>query len=282
MYKTYSNIVPTYQDQDLPLVFSSTLCREQHFHLPLYQYWCNALKEQPRLHRKQWEFVYICQSLYERGALREGATALGFGVGREPLVSLFASLGLNVIASDLDFESAKNLGWVDTEQHSSAVSDLNERAICDADGFLQRVSFTCIDMNEIPSNLDTVDVCWSSCAFEHLGSIKKGLDFVLNSSQMLKPGGIAVHTTEFNLSSNTDTLDNNPAFVIFRQRDIEELAMRLSDEGFILETVNYSGGSDELENYVDLPPYLDEPHLRLELAGKYACTSIGLIVHRPQ
>jgi hypothetical protein len=42
---------------DKPYVFSSSLCREQHFRMPLYTYWCKKLGEAPKFHRKQWEFV---------------------------------------------------------------------------------------------------------------------------------------------------------------------------------------------------------------------------------
>lgn len=260
--------------------FGSTLCREQHFRMPLYKFWCNAIKEQPRLHRKQWEFVYICQTLHERGMLTEGRSGLGFGVGSEPLPALFASYGVNVTASDLDLSKASELGWVATDQHSNSLSDLNKLGLCDEEKFNRLVSFMNVDMNNIPSNLTGFDFCWSSCAFEHLGSIENGLAFVRNSIKTLKPGGVAVHTTEYNLSSNTDTLDNNPSFVIFRRQDIELLVATLQQEGHFVETIDFYPGNDTFEQYIDMPPYIDEPHLRLQLAGKYNSTSIGLIVHK--
>lgn len=280
--KSFKTSIPDFGRPEGPFVFSSTLCREQHFHLPLYSYWCMALKENPRLHRKQWEFVYICQVLYERGFFKKGASALGFGVGKEPLVALFASFGMEVMATDLDFSNAEKLGWVATNQHSHNLEALNEKGICDSELFEKLVSFRSVDMNNIPEDIGSYDICWSSCAFEHLGSIRKGLDFVLKSTALLKPGGIAVHTTEFNVGSNSRTLDNNRDFVIFRRRDIEELIRELSANGYLVEVVDYSSGGDELERYVDIPPYVSEPHLRLQLAGEYVATSIGLIIHAPK
>lgn len=279
---SFNKDVPIYELLSKPYVFSSVLCREQHFHMPLYTYWCKQLREIPRLHRKQWEFVYICQVLYERDYIRDGLTALGFGVGKEPLVPYLSSHGLNVMATDLDFDSAKDLGWVDTNQHSDSLLSLNERGLCQEDIFLQNTKFRNVDMNHIPKDIGKYDICWSSCAFEHLGSIRKGMDFVINSCRLLKPGGIAVHTTEFNLSSNDDTLDNNPSFVIFRKKDIELLADELRNEGFIVEAIDFTAGKDELEQYVDLPPYMEnEPHLRLELAGMFVSTSLGIIIRKP-
>ena len=36
------------------------------------------------------------------------------------------------------------------------------------------------------------DFVWSACAFEHLGSILNGLEFVVNSVKCLKPGGVVL------------------------------------------------------------------------------------------
>lgn len=279
---SFSAYVPKYELLSEPYVFSSMLCREQHFHMPLYTYWCKELLDTPRFHRKQWEFVYICHALFERNYIRNGLTAIGFGVGKEPLASYFSSHGLKVMATDLDFESAKDLGWVHTNQHSDSLLSLNERNLCPENTFLRNTQFRNVDMNDIPADIGTYDICWSSCAFEHLGSIRKGMDFVINSCRLLNPGGIAVHTTEFNLSSNDDTLDNNPNFVIFRKKDIQQLAEKLRNEGFIVEAIDFTAGEDELEQYVDLPPYTEnEPHLRLELARMYIATSLGLIIRNP-
>lgn len=277
----FDRVVPDHSKVPGPYVFTSMLCRQQHFHLPLHTYWCRRLAEPPRFHRKQWEWVYICQALHERGFLRPGKSAVGFGVGREPMVSYLASCGLRVLATDLAREEAAKYGWVQTDQHSDEIRALNERRLCEPEAFLERASFRSVDMNAIPSDLGSFDICWSSCSLEHLGSIRKGMDFVLKSSQLLAPGGIAIHTTEFNLTSNTHTLDNNPYFVLFRQADILALVQELEAQGFEVEPVDFSAGDDELERYIDMPPYLDEPHLRLELGGEFVSTSIGLIIRAP-
>jgi len=278
---SFEERIPTFERLGAPYVFRSTLCRAQHFRMPLYIYWCDAFKETPRFHRKQWECVFICQTLFERGCLIPGKRAIGFGVGREPLPSLFASRGVMVVASDLDIENAQRLGWVETTQHCTDKADLNQLGLCNPDDFNRLVTFRNIDMNEIPVDIGSFDFCWSSCALEHLGSIRHGLDFVRNSARLLNPGGIAVHTTEFNLSSNTRTIDNNEGFVIFRRQDIELLASELRAENFFVEEIDYCQGSDPLEQYVDLPPYRQDVHLRLQLAGEFTSTSIGLIIRKP-
>ncbi len=280
---TFSENVPKYESLSKPYAFSSMLCREQHFHMPLYSYWCQELKEIPKLHRKQWEFVYICHVLFERGYMSGGLTAIGFGVGKEPLSSYFASKGLKVVATDLDFENAKTLGWVDTNQHSDNLLSLNERGLCSEEIFFKNTIFKNVDMNNIPEDIGSYDISWSSCAFEHLGSIRKGMDFVINACRLLNPGGIAVHTTEYNVSFNDLTMDNNPHCVIFRKKDIEQLTNELRAENFIVEEIDFTAGEDKLEQYVDLPPYLENgPHLRLELSRAFVTTSIGIIVRKPE
>ena len=88
---------------------------------------------------------------------------------------------------------------------------------------------------------------------------------------------MAVHTTEFNLSSNIATIDNNPGYVIFRRRDVEEMASSLRQDGHAID-LDFRQGDGPLDRRVDRPPYDFSPHLRLELGG-FVATSIGLIVH---
>ena len=64
---------------------------------------------------------------------------------------------------------------------------------------------------------------WSSRYFEHLGSIDRGLAFIKEQMKCLRRGGVAVHTTEFNVGSNHETIDHE-ATVLFRRRDLQRLA----------------------------------------------------------
>jgi hypothetical protein len=104
------------------------------------------------------------------------------------------------------------------------------------------------------------------------------MDFVINSvEKTLKSGGIAVHTTEFNLQSNDDTVSVGDT-VLYRKRDIEELIGELERRGHKVEPFAVAPDSLVIDGYVDLPPYRG-PHLKLEVGG-YACTSVGLVITR--
>lgn len=256
-----------------PIPFRSETCSSSHFFYYCYGYWCSLLKSDPIFHRKQWEYVYIAQALWERGLLQDGKRGLGFGVGQEPLSALFASLGCRIVATD-----EENGGWAVTDQHASDIASLNDRGICPKAKFDRLASFRTADMNNIPSDLGGFDFCWSACCFEHLGSIAKGLDFFVNSLDTLKPGGCAIHTTEFNLSSNIHTVENSE-LVLFRRVDIDRLIRRLESAGHHVEPLLIHSGSQPVDDYIDYPPFADRPHLKLVI-GQFTTTSIGIIASK--
>lgn len=256
----------------------SQACTQAQMEEPHYAYWCNEIRELPRMHRKQWEFCFILQALKQHNMLEEGRRALGFGVGMEPLAAVFATRGVSVLATDLEPEEALDAGWVNTAQHARSKASLNDRHICDPETFDQLVDFRNMDMNAIDRDLDgQFDFVWSACAFEHLGSIMHGLEFVINSVKCLKPGGIAVHTTEFNCSSDDDTLDN-ASTVLFRKRDFLLLERRLKLMGAEME-FNFNLGQQPLDLHIDTPPYSEDDHLKLQIQ-RWAVTSFGLIVRK--
>lgn len=241
----------------------SQACTASQMAEPVYAYWCEQIHETPRTHRKQWEFCYIAQVLSLAGVLSPGRSGLGFGVGSEPLGALFASRGATVLGTDLESEQAQRSGWVDTDQHASSKQAMNDRGICPPDLFERNVGFRFVDMNNIPDDIGHFDFCWSACAFEHLGSIRKGHDFILNTARLLKPGGIGVHTTELNCSSNNETLTHKST-VIFRRRDFEEMISDLNEMGFAVR-VNWNLGNQPLDHHIDMPPYAQGNHLRIQL-----------------
>jgi 2-polyprenyl-3-methyl-5-hydroxy-6-metoxy-1,4-benzoquinol methylase len=192
-------------------------CTARQMRGPIYERICTAIGELPGTHRKQWEFCYIYRVLEQAGMLEPGKRGLGLGVGREPLVAAFARQGARILATDMAPDEASQNGWADTAQHAWGKDALNERNLCPPDMFDALVDFDVVDMNAMPDTLGQFDFVWSACAFEHLGSIRQGHAFIMNAARLLKPGGISIHTTEMNCSSNRKTLDN-AATVLFRRR----------------------------------------------------------------
>ena len=261
-------------DATIRLPFPDIQVDEFHF-VPL----SSKLSQRPdSLNRKVWGWCYVAQGLHERDMLQPGRRGLGFAVGQEPLVSLFASQGCEITGTDLDTGRASDAGWVETQQHASNLSMLNQHGLCDPAEFTRRVSFRHVDMNHIPSDLQGYDFVWSACSLEHLGSLSLGEQFIYNSLACLKPGGIAIHTTEFNVSSNDDTIDHRGT-VIFRRCDMERIAENLTAQGQTVEPFAFDTGDLPVDQIVDAPPYTKDRHLKLLLHG-YTCTSVGLIVRK--
>jgi hypothetical protein len=255
----------------------SQLCTQSQFTTPLFARWRDELKIPSEFHSKNWEYVYITQALHERGMLAPGKRGLGFGVGKEQLPALFAKYGAEVLATDLEMTEAIKQGWVEGNQHMDSLDVLNEKGIASPDEFKRLVKARDVDMTAIPPDLTGFDFTWSTCALGHLGNLDRAVKFIEDSLKTLKPGGVAVHTTEINLSSNLMTHETQNTSV-FRRRDIENLVARLREQGHEID-VNFSIGNGELDHYVDPPPYSTDKHLRLNLGG-YAITSIGLIIHK--
>lgn len=260
----------------LPL--SSRVCRQRDLLTDWHKTQCKAIGEPISFHRKQWEYCYILQALEERGCLSEGKLGLGFGVGREPLAARMAALGASITATDMSTEAAHKKGWIKSNEHADSLASIRRPAICPDELLDARIRFRPVDMNAIPSDLRDFDFLWSSCALEHLGTLENGLRFVRESARCLKVGGIAVHTTEYNLDSNDETVESGST-VLFRRRDFERLAAELGDMGMALEPLEFEPGDGILDRYIDLPPYRGGIHLRLPF-WDYTITSFGLILRR--
>jgi hypothetical protein len=121
-----------------------------------------------------------------------------------------------------------------------------------------------------------------------LGSIEKGFAFIEASLGTLRPGGVAVHTTEYNLEQDGGTIDNWST-VLYQRKHIESFVERLRIKGYRVEPLDLDPGNGVMDKYVDIPPfeggyYVQErntAHLKL-CADGFPCTSVGVIITIPQ
>jgi hypothetical protein len=225
-----STYLPMLEQPTLPpgapfMAYSS--CHTDDFFHPRYAQLCKLFNDRPRWHRKQWEYVFILHHLLEAGVIGPGRRGIGFGVGREPLPSCFALLGSEILGTDAPDAIREKGGWTISKEHSANLEQLRfpwiEESI-----FRERVQYRPADMNAIDPSLSDFDFTWSSCCLEHLGTLQKGLDFIVNSVETcLKVGGVACHTTELNLSSNDHTVEASEATVLYRKRDLDTLVDEL-------------------------------------------------------
>ena len=264
----------------------SKLCTQDDFASDWLHFWCREMLAAPIYHRKIWELCYVAQALFAEGMLATGRRGIAFGCGEEPLPSLFAKYGAVIIATDLDAPMPEAAVWRQTAQHAGAVEAIRRADICADPGLLANIEFRPVDMNAIPAEFDgKFDFCWSTCALEHLGTLDNGLAFIENSLRTLKPGGVAVHTTEFTVTEGP-TIDNHP-IVLYQRQHLERLAERLQAAGHQVAEFDFSPGNGILDRFVDLPPFHDNAligpqhyaHLKLLFDG-YTCTSIGIVVRK--
>ncbi len=270
------------------LGLASRTCRQADIEHDWLRHWARILGTPPVYHRKLWEDAFVLQAAWEAGMLSPGRRALGFAVGREALPAILAAHGVEVVATDLDAGDARARDWIETGQHGHATEALYRAEVLARAEFDRLVSFRPADMARLPEGLQQrgFDMVWSVCALEHLGSLERGLDFVLAAMRCLKPGGVAVHTTEFNLDGAGGTVGRGST-VLYQRRHLERLAARLAAEGHRMLPLDDNQGPGMLDRFIDLAPLLEAegpplgplfpPHLRLSVQG-YPVTSAGILV----
>ncbi len=255
-------------------------------------HWCSQLQIPRIYHRKIWELAYVLQAIYRHGSIRPGARGLGFGCGQEPIPSYLASRGVSVTVTDQPIESMINQGWAKSGQYTETLDISYRDHLVDRATFDRLVTLRHVDMNDIDPDLVGYDFCWSVCACEHLGSIDLGMAFIENSLKTLRPGGLSVHTTEFNFANDHATIDNWPT-VLFQRRHFEQLAASLSARGHSVAPLDFDVGRLPLDKFIDVPPYNtdwsdalksawegDGPaHIKLSIDG-FPATCFGIIVRK--
>lgn len=256
---------------------SSQVCTLGQLEEPGYASWCGRFALEPAQHRKPWEFCYIGAALESAGLLQAGSRGLGFGCGREPLPSYFAARGVTVLATDAPADVVAGQGRHAAEDHAAGLEAVYRPALVAEAEFQHLVDFRAVDMTRIPAGLAGFDFCWSAGALGHLGSLQAGIEFVIASLGTLRPGGIAVHTMEFNLSSDAETLET-PGLSVYRRQDIETLIAGLTAAGHEVARLNTHTGDRDMDDYIDLPPYA-LPHVKLQI-DRHTVTSLGLIIRR--
>lgn len=250
-----------------PYLGKSQRIRLEDFQSPWYR------GDRSRSHRKNWEHAIIAHLFERRYGAASRAKALGFGVGQEPLPAMLAHAGASVLATDQAPETAG--AWVGG-QHLSGGSPWVGICTEEEAGHIQ---FADLDMREIPSSLNGFDFTWSAGSFEHLGGIERGIEFFCKQMECLRPGGLAVHTTEYNFLSNEDTIDSAD-LCLFRLRDLVEIERRIEWQGDWLWPIDVRPGEMEGDNLILDHPYSGDPHLNIRIGSHYVTTSIVLVAEK--
>lgn len=246
------------------------------FYHPLFGDMLARLGHPFQMHRKLWEYAYIDFQLRKLKKISPGTRGLCFGVGQEKLPAIFAASGCKIMATDAPPEIGEH--WAGSKEYGRDVMDLNYDGVISPDEFKKLVQYQNVDMNNIGEELAEYDFCWSACCLEHLGSLKLGLDFIKNSISTLRVGGVACHTTELNLSSNTETVETGGT-VLYRLADLQTFEAEIQAMGHEMQPLRIAAPASPVDHHIDVPPYQHNPHLKLLLEG-YVSTSVGITIVR--
>jgi len=194
----------------------------------------------------------------------------------------FVKNGARVTITDMPEDQGTRKGWNNTNQWASSVASAFRPGIVDRKIFEANVDFAAVDMNKIPQDLlkNEFDFIWSCGSLEHVGSADRAEAFIKNSLKCLKPGGIAVHTTEFTVSSLNFTLEIGN-LVTFSKTRMDSLVQDVRRLGYESEDIDYRGGTDPVDQHIDIQPYRGDNHLKLAGYGLVIHTSIGIIIRAP-
>ncbi len=257
----------------------SQACTESQFHEPEFERWCDRIREPVQFHRKQWEFCFALRALEQAGMLERDSRVLGIGVGQEPIPAVLAAAGASVTLVNPDRVTARLNNWSNIVAIEDLTSRLNDRGICPAREFAERVKQLVANPQQ-PADFGAgsgYDALWTTFMMEHLGSVDRGLIWAEQVMDLLRPGGTAVIITELNCTSNVDTLESE-AITLYRQCDIEALISGMSARGHRI-SANFDLGARPLDKHVDLPPYSSNKHLKMYI-DRYVCTSFGLVIRK--
>jgi hypothetical protein len=253
----------------------SRLVRAVDFQEEWLQERAYELDEPVRLHRKLWEFAVIVQIAQQQFNPLQ-CRVLGFGVGHEPLASWFAARGSQVLATD---RPDKTKEWTATGQHALDREACFFPRIVTRSVFDEAVTFRPVDMTRIPQDLQTgtYDLLWSCGSLEHLGGFKAGIKFICEAMSCLRPGGFAVHTTEYQVDGPITPLEHK-TLCLYRAPELVDLERSLQQQGDSLWPYDLQLGTTTADHTV--AEMVDSmPHLQVKI-GSWVTTSLLLVAQR--
>lgn len=226
-------------------------CIYEDFSASWYKKWGKLIGFPNAKHAKFWEQAAICQALDERDMLKNNRLGLGLGVGVEQLASVFASRGARVVATDQDPRTEKSQQW-DNGQLAHGKDSLYYSNIVKKDVFDRNVDFEYYDMNtDNKSYHDKFDFIWHNCVVGHLGSTKKSVDHLINSSKYIKKGGYLVFTTELNIASLKNTVSENSDTIIWTVKELENLFKVMQGVGLVAEPFRLRLGDTQKDKSIN-------------------------------
>ena len=221
-----------------------------------------------RVHRKEWEFTQGLYGLRRLQRLSPGASALGLGCGHEPLIYFLATRLRKVVATDL-YEGDFSEG------------EANPQVLSNPDYYApfayprDHLDVKRMNAMDIDSPDDSFDIVFSFSSIEHFGSRKAQGRSLAEIKRVLRPGGIAVITTEMILNKYGRHGD------YFQREELLEDLIPGSGLRLVGDSFDFTMSRATFDGLVHLPEEkYKRPHLILKRWRTYY-TSCSLIMEKP-
>jgi len=233
------------------------------------------------IHRKDWEWALGIIAMRRFGKLNEKSTAIGVGSGREAILFYLANKVKHVYATDL----YKVRNWME-----AAPSDFPENPKKYAPFPYKEDALTVLRMDgtklEFPS--ESFDIAFSFSSIEHFGGGKNNHSGALRSlkeiERVLKPGGLAVITTEYIINDkehpeffNRRTIYSDLIDKLERLKLVEPLDLRITTK--TLDTVIDYSSIGVSWNNINNDYKRTHPHIVLRIKN-ILFTSIMLVFQK--
>jgi SAM-dependent methyltransferase len=231
------------------------------------------------IHRKDWEWALGIIAMRRFGKLNEKSTAIGVGAGREEVLFYVANKLKHVYATDL----YKVRNWME-----AAPSDFPENPKKYAPFPYKEDALTVLRMDgtklEFPS--ESFDIAFSFSSIEHFGGKNHSgaLRSLKEIERVLKPGGLAVITTEYIINDkehleffNRRTIYSDLIDKLERLKLVEPLDLRITSK--TLDTVIDYSSIGVSWNNINNDYKRTHPHIVLRIKN-ILFTSIMLVFQK--
>lgn len=221
---------------------------------------------------KQWECAMMLRTLSEQGILRPGAVIAGIGAGTEETTFALAARGCIVFPTDRYLEQTP---WSDV---APAAMMVRPQQYTQLKHDHRNVIPVHTDARALSLPSDFFDAVYSAGSIEHFGSLAAVRAAAEEIGRILKPGGVAVLSTEFRLEGPNDKpwFDDNcilftPELII--QNIVEPSGLELIDGA------NFTVSKETFDSRVVLLDFLNKAKNVKTVEDKKNCYPNLILFH---
>jgi hypothetical protein len=223
----------------------SQVCTRRQFAEPAYAAAAASLGLGGQADARQWRLAYVRRVLESYGMAQAGARGLGFMVEPDALPARLAEDGCGIVAMGYAGEN-KAPGM----KRLSTLDDLRYANIGSVTRFEEAVELRSVEDWSVSDDLRDFDFCWSVDAVDMLATRRDAVQFIKNSFQSLKVGGLAVHVVPFT-ASDTVSADGEGG-PLFSRSDVERLAFDVISFGHEIAQIKFGTAEEPAMGFIGL------------------------------